>query len=113
VSTDEGKTPPVKSVKIVMLPDPDPEGEFLIEWWSGWFGSISPNFTLTDGWNLTAMDSSIESGGSDALSALAEMATAAAGFRAAGVSLTEGIYPLNIDANTKQWVLGPALVLFK
>ena len=110
-----GEPTPVKlTAKIVMLPDPDPAQEYVIDWNNGWFGSVSPKFTLTDGWNLTGMDSSVEAGGSAALTSLAEVVGSIADFAAApGTPTPPGIYPLELDPGTKQWRLGPALLEFE
>lgn len=115
VTEEAGEKGPVLSMEIAMLPDPDPDQEYLIGWKSGWFGTVTPSFTLTDGWNLTGMDSTVESGGSSALTSLAEVVGAVAGLRTreGGKPLSVGVYPLEtgVDAQgVKRWTLGQNLL---
>ena len=53
-SSDQ-KTP--YTIEVLFLPDP--AHEYAIEWRSGWFGAVTPKFTLDDGWNLVAFESTI------------------------------------------------------
>lgn len=100
---------------LVMLPDFSQE--YIIKWKSGFFGSVQPNFALSDGWNLNSFNSVINSGVTAALSAgvIAPISTTfsfgelkedkTSNFKGAG------LYRLDYTANTDKekpghWELG-------
>ena len=56
---------------------PDYSQEYIITWNAG-IGTVNPSFTLTNGWNLTTFNSTVDSKTSQNLSAIASLATAAA-----------------------------------
>lgn len=89
--------------QVVMLPDADPAAEYVIDWDPGWFGVVTPNFTLTDGWNLTGFTSKVESGSAAAMTALGSLVGAIAGLRASDEP-GPGLYKL---ARTKTEVKDP------
>ena len=61
--------------KVIWLPDPQQEVE-IRTWWFG-IGTVSEKPTLTDGWNLTALDSSIDTKFPETITALAGAAKTA------------------------------------
>jgi len=76
---------------------PDYSEEYVITWEAG-IGSVDPSFTLTDGWNLTGFASSVDSKFSDNLSAVASLATAAAGALSAHSNFKgAGLYQMDVD----------------
>lgn len=87
-----------RSFQVVMLPDWSRPR--TITWRSG-IGSVSPSFTLTDGWMLSAVDGSVDSGAGAVIEAIGSVAGAALG--RAG-SLPAGLYRL--DWNGSEWVIG-------
>jgi hypothetical protein len=64
------------SVKLVYLPDY--EHPMALKMTAGLFGTTSSNPTLQDGWMLTSLSGSVDSGGAAALSAIAGLATTSA-----------------------------------
>jgi hypothetical protein len=70
---DSGK--PVIDAKIVMLPDKS--RDYAVTWHAGWFGTINPDVTLEDGWNLTAFSGEVESNGAGVLDTLVGALTSA------------------------------------
>ncbi len=83
--------------KIVFLPDYSQE--FVVQWKSG-LGSASPSFTLTDGWNLTAFDSTVDSKAAELVTSVGTVA--AAGLLAGSTNFQgPGLYQLDEDASGK------------
>jgi hypothetical protein len=70
------------SIKLIYLPDYSKPMALRID--SGLFGTVSATPTLQDGWMLSGVSGTVDSGGSAALTALAGLATAATGKGAAG-----------------------------
>jgi hypothetical protein len=67
--------------QFVMLPDLTQE--YIVQWNAG-IGSVNPNFSLADGWNLTSFNSTVDSKANEHLTAAAAVGTAIASFGAAG-----------------------------
>ena len=89
-----------QTATIVMLPDRTRPR--ILEWKSGWFGSTQAKVGFTDGWNLTSLDSKVESGLSGAITAIAGALPGAE-----SVSLQPGLYKLKWNKADKKWE-GPA-----
>lgn len=51
-----------KGVKATYVMLPDFAQEYIIKWRPGIFGSVTPKFTLFEGWNLTGFESTINTG---------------------------------------------------
>lgn len=81
------------SGKVVVLPDF--RQEYVVQWKSG-TGSVNPNFTLTDGWNLTAFNSSADSKLSEMVGSLGTLAAAFVGEFTREDDVA-GLYRLNVD----------------
>ena len=82
------------SVKLIYLPDYKHAMALKIS--AGAFGSISSSPTLQDGWMLTGASSSIDSGTSAALTAVAGLATGG-GSSSKGSSAKGAVAPTNTD----------------
>ncbi len=87
------------SGKLIYLPDP--REEYIMRETAG-FGSASVKPTLTDGWNLTALDSSVDSKAADVLGVFAKLVTPAkAGTREAKqkrFDISPGLYRIKMDS---------------
>jgi hypothetical protein len=88
---DANKNPMFKT-QFLMLPDADPTNEYVVEWKSGWFGTVNPNFNLTDGWNLVAFNGKVESGTPAVISSVASLATAVGFSEREEDKLVPGLY---------------------
>lgn len=97
LSLTREKKDSVESLKgqVLMLPNPDPSEEYVITWSTGLFGTVNPNFTLADGWNLTGFNSKVESGTTGFISSVADLAAGIKDIRgASGNPLKPGLYLL-------------------
>lgn len=90
---DANKNPILKA-QVIMLPDASPEGEYVVEWKSGWFGTVNPNFNLADGWNMTGFNSKVETNAAALVTSLGSFAGAI------GLASTDG---------SKHEAIGPGL----
>lgn len=106
----EAKTTTVVSIKdtgyaaaFVFLPDYSQE--YIIRW-NARIGSIKPEFSLNDGWNLTKFAGQVDTKSAENLGAVSSFITAAAGALAAEEAFTgAGLYRMDVDQNGK-WSLG-------
>ncbi len=90
------------SATVVMLPDYSKE--YIVQWSAG-MGSVTPNLTLAEGWNLTAFNSTVNSTGATLLDSTIGKTITAIGTVAAAGALTSdqdfkgpGLYRLAIDS---------------
>lgn len=104
----------IKSYKATFVMLPDFAQEYIIKWRPGIFGSVTPKFTLYEGWNLSGFESTINTGMTAAFTAsLQEIATAPISGLGFGPIEKEptfkgaGIYRMEFDKETKNWKLGP------
>jgi hypothetical protein len=89
------------SVRIIYLPDPSEE--YAIRATAG-IGSASLKPTLTDGWNLTAYDSQVDSKVSDLVGAVSKLVPVSGAKTITEPpkpsELTPGLYRVKMDRNT-------------
>lgn len=86
------------SGRLIYLPDPSEE--YVMRATAG-FGSATLKPTLTDGWNLTAFDSSVDSKTADVLGAFAKIVTKKAeSATQKNVEISPGLYRIKMDPNT-------------
>lgn len=94
------------TIEVLFLPDPS--HEYAIEWKSGWFGAVDPKFTLENGWNLVAFESTINtafSGWAGVTGFVQRTVTSKAGI-AEVESEPSGLYKLEYDKEKGSWTLG-------
>ncbi len=87
-------------MQIVMLPDLTKE--YVVTWKSG-MGSVSPKFSLEDGWNLVSFDSSVDSKLAEVLESTAGALTAV---KSNSSSREPGLYKLEWHDVNKTWFVG-------
>jgi hypothetical protein len=102
---DKGRCSPT----VTYLPDPDQQ--FIMRVTPEWIGigTASMKPTLQDGWNLTALESSVDTKFPETLTAVAGLMTAAAGV-AGGGGAGKGLLPVQPHARGN---LGPGLYRIK
>jgi hypothetical protein len=86
----------VYTATFMMLPDYSQE--YIIQWKPG-IGSVTPSFTLADGWNLTGFASTIDSKLSEFVTSLA--AAGGAGLSTNAAFKGPGLYRMKIDSSGK------------
>ncbi|MEM6484025.1 MAG: hypothetical protein AAF662_03430 [Pseudomonadota bacterium] len=77
---------------------PDYSKEYIIQWKPG-IGSVSPNFTLADGWNLTAVASTVDSKAAENATAVGSLLTAGISALTVNGCKTPGLYRVNIGSD--------------
>ena len=95
-----------RPIEVLFLPDP--VHEYAIEWKSGWFGAVTPKFTLDNGWNLVAFESTINtafSGWAGVTGFAQRTITSRAGIAEAQTE-PSGLYKLEYDKGKGGWTLG-------
>jgi hypothetical protein len=95
---------PGYTIEIVYLPDPS--REYAIQWSSGMFGTINPNFTLDRGWNLVGFNSAINTGLSASLALQGQGSLTRAIKNLVGTTSPVGLYKLNYNVSEHAWELG-------
>lgn len=108
-STVSLDTEPGYSATIVVLPDFSQE--YIIQWNAG-IGSVNPHFELSDGWNLKAFDSKVETKTAENIQAVTGTITSLGKLAAGGLlaKSTEfkgaGLYRLKMAPGTGTLSLG-------
>ncbi len=92
-------TSPGYTAQIVMLPDFS--NEYIIQWSAG-IGSVNPNFTLQEGWNLNNFNSTIESKFSENVTAMSGAVTSVGKLFMGAITKSPrfegaGLYKLNVS----------------
>lgn len=89
------------SAQLVMLPDYSQE---YVVCWSTGIGSVEPNFTLTDGWNLTAFASKADSKTAENITAFSSLISSVGALAGGGALVGSGsfkgagLYKLKFEA---------------
>jgi len=94
------------TIEVLYLPDPS--HEYAIEWKSGWFGAVTPKFTLDDGWNLVAFESTINTAfsGWAGITGFAQRTITSKAGMAEAEPEPSGLYKLEFDRAKGAWTLG-------
>lgn len=109
VTTATGSIAGHTTYKIEFVYLPDPSQEYVIQWKSGWIGSVHPKFALTDGWNLASFDANINTGVAASVALQGTVSRAVTGF-APGKFKGPGLYTLETDEDGKPWTLGERVI---
>lgn len=110
VTTATGSIDKRTTYKIEFVYLPDPSQEYIIQWKSGWIGSIHPKFTLTDGWNLASFEANINTGLTASISLQGTLSHAVKGMVAGFEG--PGLYKLKFDPDKEGWTLGERVIFF-
>src|SRR5262249_54080004 len=94
------------TIEVIYLPDPT--HEYVVEWKSGWFGAVTPKFTLDNGWNLVAFESTINTAfsGWAGVTGFAQRTITSKARMAEAEAEPSGLYKLEYDKGKAAWTLG-------
>jgi hypothetical protein len=108
-STTSLDTEPGYSATVVVLPDLSQE--YIIQWNAG-MGSVNPHFELSDGWNLKAFDSKVETKTAENITAVTGTITSIGKLAAGGLLAKSsdfkgaGLYRVKVAPGTGALSLG-------